>query len=300
MKGTIINIQHYAVQDGPGIRTLVFFKGCPLKCAWCCNPESQSPGSQLRYISYRCKQCMECVSACTNSGVSSEEGHMSHSFELCNECNSKICIDKCNYDAVALTGKDISSEELLASIAADISFYRNSGGGVTFSGGEPFAQHEFLVEMLQKCKALDIHTAIETCGWASEKALRKAIPYTDLFLFDLKIADPDLHLEFTRKPVGPILANLELLSSEKADIIIRFPVIAGITDSTNNLEGIAAIMYSNNLKQINLMPFHSLGTDKYEEHGMKYTLDQIKEFDPGQITAIRDFFLKQDFICEIS
>lgn len=222
------------------------------------------------------------------------------SFELCNDCDSRTCIDRCNYDAVTLTGRDISSEELLDIIAKDIPFYHNSDGGVTFSGGEPFAQPEFLLDMLQKCKALGIHTAVETCGWASGKAIRKAIPYTDLFLYDLKILNPDLHLEFTGKPVDTVIANLAFLSSRKANVIIRFPVIPGITDSPENLEDIAAIMSLNHLKQIGLVPYHCLGTDKYGEHGMKYTLDHLKQCDPEQIIAVRNFFRKKDLICDIS
>ncbi len=299
MRGIIINIQHYAVHDGPGIRTLVFFKGCTMNCAWCSNPESQSPGLQLRYIAYRCKLCLKCVSACTNTAVSLNDGHLGHSFDLCNDCESRTCIDNCSYDAVTLTGKDISSDELLGIISADISFYTNSGGGVTFSGGEPFAQPEFLVEILQKCKSHGIHTAVETCGWASEKAFREALPYTDLFLFDLKIINPESHIEFTGKPVDLILSNLAMLTSLKANIIIRVPLIPGITDSKENLEAIAKIMHQNQLKQIDLMPYHNLGEDKYQEHGMKYSLDQLKPGDSRQNIAVRDYFLAQGFICEI-
>ncbi len=299
MRGTIINIQHYAVHDGPGIRTLVFFKGCTMNCAWCSNPETQSPGLQLRYIAYRCKLCLKCVSVCAKAAVSLNGDHLEHSFGLCSTCESLTCIDNCSYDAVTLTGKDITSDELLGIISADIPFYDNSGGGVTFSGGEPFAQHEFLVEMLQKCKSSGIHTAVETCGWTSEKALLDALPYTDLFLFDLKIINPDVHLEFTGKPVDFILSNLALLTSLKANIVIRLPLIPGTTDSSENLEAIAKIMHQNQLKQIDLMPYHSLGEDKYEEHGMKYSLDYLKPADQKHNITARDFFLAQGFICEI-
>ncbi len=205
----------------------------------------------------------------------------------------------CNYDAVTLTGRDISSEELLDIIAADIPFYRNSGGGVTFSGGEPLTQPGFLLEMLQKCRSLGIHTALETCGWAYPNAFRSVLPFTDLFLYDLKIINPELHFALTGKPVEPVISNLAVLSSEKSTIIVRFPMIPGITDFDENLRDIAAIMVHNHIKQICLVPYHSLGADKYEEHGMNYTLGHLKPYEPEQILAVRDFFQKQGFLCEV-
>ena len=215
MNGTILNVQHYAVHDGPGIRTLVFLKGCPLHCYWCCNPESQSSQPQVRYISFRCKACLECVIHCPSSSISSVDSVIHRSFDHCNQCHSRVCIEKCNYDAITLSGKVISSDELAEIIALDIPFYRNSGGGVTFSGGEPLMQPAFLLDVLKKCKKLDIHTAVETCGWTGRKTLQRILPFTDLFLFDLKIIDPELHLAFTGKPVGPVLANLAFLAAEK-------------------------------------------------------------------------------------
>ena len=193
----------------------------------------------------------------------------------------------------------MTADELVEIIALDISFYRNSGGGVTFSGGEPFMQGAFLLEMLQKCKMLGIHTAVETCGWADRKALQHVLPFTDLFLFDLKIIDPGLHLNFTGKPVGPILENLSFLVAENADVLIRFPLIPGITDPIENLQGVADIMIKNNLRRINLEPYHTLGREKYEEHGMNYRLDHVGQYDPQDIKAFSDFFHERGFLCEV-
>jgi pyruvate formate lyase activating enzyme len=299
MNGTILNVQHYAVHDGPGIRTLVFFKGCPLRCSWCCNPESQLAKPQLRYISFRCKACLECVIHCPSSSISFEDSVIHRSFDQCNQCQSKVCIEKCNYDAITLSGKEIASDELTEIIALDIPFYRNSGGGVTFSGGEPLMQPAFLLDVLQKCKMLDIHTAVETCGLADRKSLQRVLPFTDLFLFDLKIIDPELHLTCTGKPVGPILKNLAFLAYEKADILIRFPLIPGITDTHLNLEGVANIMINNNLRRICLEPYHTLGREKYEEHGMEYRLDHVGQYNPQEINAFSDFFHEKGFLCEI-
>lgn len=300
MNGTILTIQHYAVHDGPGIRTLVFMKGCPLRCSWCCNPESQSAQPQLRYLKFHCKACLECVEHCPTASVSASDDGMQRSFDECNVCESKVCIEKCNNNAITLSGKEITSAELVKAIALDIPFYRNSGGGVTFSGGEPLMQPAFLLEVLKKCKALEIHTAIETCGWTDRKSLQDVIPFTDLFLFDLKIMDPELHQIHTGMPIGPILENLAFLASQHADIIIRVPLVPGITDSLPNMERIAEIMHTNGLKQICLEPYHSLGQAKYEEHGLKYSLDHLGLYNMQQINVLCEFFTLRGLICEVA
>ncbi|MBP6978451.1 MAG: glycyl-radical enzyme activating protein [Bacteroidales bacterium] len=299
MKGIIFNIQHYAVHDGPGIRTLLFLKGCPLRCQWCCNPESQRLQPQLRYIRSRCRSCLECVIHCPDSSLSFTDGVIHRSFDDCNRCPSKVCIEVCNHDALTVSGKEITSGELIDIIALDIPFYRNSGGGVTFSGGEPLFQHEFLRNVLQKCKALGIHTAVETCGWADRKSFGRILPFTDLFLFDLKIIDPDLHLFYTGKPVHPVLENLAYLVSEKASIEIRFPLIKGITDTDENRKDIIDIMRKNDLKRICLEPYHALGKPKYEEHGMEFRLGAVDPYDGEELKDFRDFFLERDLACEV-
>lgn len=300
MNGTILTIQHYAVHDGPGIRTLVFMKGCPLRCSWCCNPESQSAQPQLRYLKFHCKACLECVEHCPTASVSASDDGMQRSFDECNICESKVCIEKCNNNAITLSGKEITADELVKAIALDIPFYRNSGGGVTFSGGEPLMQPVFLLEVLKKCKALEIHTAIETCGWAGRKSLQDIIPFTDLFLFDLKIMDPELHQIHTGMPIGPILENLAFLASQHADIIIRVPLVPGITDTLPNMESIAEIMHTNGLEQICLEPYHSLGQAKYEEHGLKYSLEHLGLYNMQQINVLCDFFTLRGLICEVA
>ena len=300
MDGTILNIQNYAVHDGPGIRTLVFLKGCPLRCAWCCNPESQSAGAQLRYISFRCKTCMACVEHCPTGSVSAGNGEVRRIFDECNACSGKNCIDACNYDAVSVSGREISSDELIKIIARDIPFYRNSGGGVTFSGGEPLMQGAFLLEVLQGCKKLDIHTTVETCGWSDRKTLHNILPFTNLFLYDLKIIDPGQHLCHTGQPVDPIIGNLKFIASENADIIIRFPLIPGITDTAQNVKNIAETMNVIKLNRICLEPYQSLGREKYDEHGMEYGLDHVVQYEHSQVIAFRDYFQELGFQCEIA
>jgi len=236
---------------------------------------------------------------CPSSSVSLEEGVIHRDFDRCSQCASKVCIEKCNYDALVLSGREISSDDLVDIIALDLPFYNNSGGGVTFSGGEPLMQSTFLLEVLQKCKALGIHTAIETCGWTDRKSLKKVLGYTDLFLFDLKIIDTSLHLTYTGKPVEPVLENLAFLAAEKANIQIRLPLIPGITDTLQNLKDVAEVMRSNNLKQIWLEPYHTLGREKYDEHGMNYKLDDVDLYNPQQIRAFHSLFVEWGFICEV-
>jgi pyruvate formate lyase activating enzyme len=299
MNGIIFNIQNYAVHDGPGIRTLVFLKGCPLRCQWCCNPESHLAQPQLRFIPFLCKNSHECIASCPTSSITYSDGAIHRNFDDCHTCQSKDCVEACNYDAISISGKEISCEELVGAIARDMDFYRNSGGGVTFSGGEPLMQPGFLKEALQQCKALGIHTAIETCGWADRKAFEAIFPFTDLFLYDLKIIDPESHLFYTGKPVGPILENLAYLSSRKARIIIRFPLVPGITDTTENLAGICEIMNKNGLDRIDIEPYHSLGKEKYAEHGMTYRLDHTGQCDPVKIAETREYFTGKGFFCEV-
>jgi pyruvate formate lyase activating enzyme len=299
MQGTIFNIQHYAVHDGPGIRTLVFMKGCPLQCRWCCNPESQSLEPQLRYIEFLCKKCLNCVDACPTSSVIYKHGDLIFNYDDCRICESKPCIDSCCFDALSLTGRKISSEELAGIIARDKQFYKNSGGGVTFSGGEPLMQPAFLLDALQKCKDLGIHTAVETCGWATKKVFEDIMPYTDLFLFDLKLIDPALHEEYTGQSNEVVLENLAFLDSQGADIEIRFPVVPGITDTPDNLQAISDVMVKFGLKKIRLEPYHSLGAEKYREHGMEFLLHDIGQYTPAQIHTVSEFFRERGLICDV-
>ncbi|MEI7663428.1 MAG: glycyl-radical enzyme activating protein, partial [Bacteroidota bacterium] len=268
--------------------------------SWCCNPESQSDRPQLRYIGFRCRQCLECIDSCPYDAVTAAGGIIHRRFELCSGCREKGCIDKCNHDALSLSGREITPGELTRIIALDIPFYRNSGGGVTFSGGEPLMQPAFLYSVLSQCKELGIHTAVETCGWGSRDALQKILPVTDLFLYDLKITDPHLHLQHTGKPVEPILSNLAFLATQTPGIVIRLPLVPGITDTATNIEAICTVMSESGLKRISIEPYHTLGVEKYAEHGMEYGLDDFTPYDRDQLGFIQASFLSRGFSCEIA
>lgn len=241
MNGEIFNIQKFCVNDGPGIRTTVFFKGCPLKCIWCHNPESQSSNKQILFYEHKCVGCGNCLKV----PVESEEFF-------------------CPGQAKELIGKTTSSEEVVAEVMKDVSFYETSGGGVTLSGGEPLFQFEFAVDVLKKCKEKNLHTAVETCGFASKEQMREISKYTDLFLFDFKEMDPGLHKEYTGVDNCLVLENLQLLNELKKDIILRCPIIPGYNDRKENYDAICELANAmSHIIGIEIEPYHSFGEGKY-------------------------------------
>jgi pyruvate formate lyase activating enzyme len=299
-EGLIFDIQHFAVHDGPGIRTLVFLKGCPLSCEWCCNPESQSFQPQLRYIEFKCKKCFKCIDSCHFSSISKADDQLNIDFPKCSLCRDKSCTETCNHGALTITGEKYSVDKLVGIIRKDIDFYKNSGGGVTFSGGEPLSQPKFLVEVLKECKKLNIHTAIETCGFANKQVIKDVIEYTDLFLFDVKIINNVKHFKHTGKPNDIILSNLEFISKSGKKIILRVPLIQGINDDNDNMEGILKLAKKLNINDINIEPYHSLGEDKYSEFGMKPKIKDVKLFDQHEIQNFVDFFNNAGLNCELA
>ncbi|HNX48888.1 MAG TPA: glycyl-radical enzyme activating protein [Thermoanaerobaculaceae bacterium] len=274
MNGLVFNLQHYAVHDGPGIRTLVFLKGCPLRCAWCCNPESQHAQRELRLISARCRGCRRCLEACPHGAIVEEDGRPRVCRERCRVCENAACVRTCLESAWADVGTVMTTDDVVAQVAADLPFYRNSGGGVTFSGGEPFAQAPFLLELLQECRERGIHTAVETCGHAPAETLASAWPLVDLWLFDLKILDPGRHREQTGADNARILSNLRWLAAcDPSRVVVRFPVVPGCTDDRTNVEAVATLVLELGLTRLDLEPYHPLGRSKYEELGRPSPID---------------------------
>jgi pyruvate formate lyase activating enzyme len=298
--GFLFDIQHYAVHDGPGIRTLVFFKGCPLECAWCCNPESQSFLPQLRYFDAKCKKCFTCAENCNLNAISVQDNFVKRGFDFCEKCEDKLCVELCNYDALRISGKKYSVPEVVDIVSKDIPFYNNSGGGITFSGGEPFSQPEFLLQILKECKNLKIHTAVETCGWCAKEAIEKSLEYVDLFLFDLKIIDEEQHIKYTGKSNKQILENLKFLAQKNKKIIVRLPLIPGITDTSINIKNIISFVNNNQLNEISLEPYHTLGIEKYREHGLNYLLPELKDSKIEEIESVKKIFIENNLNCEIA
>ena len=264
--GLVYNIQRYSIQDGPGIRTTVFLKGCPLRCWWCHNPESQLAEPEITVVEGRCARCGQCWAACPQNEASQDCDAPLVDRAGCVRCGK--CVSTCVTGARQMVGTHMTVAEVLAEILKDRIFYDDSGGGVTVSGGEPFAQPEFLRDLLEACRAECIHTAVDTCGFASLEDLLSIAPLTDLFLYDLKILDDDVHRRFTGVSNAAILDNLKALSGEHSNIWIRVPVIPGFNDDAYHLDAIARFAASvDGVRQVNLLPFHELGMHKNEHLG---------------------------------
>lgn len=241
MKGFIFNIQKFCVNDGPGIRTTVFMKGCPLRCAWCHNPESQLCEPEIMFYKEKCTGCGRCV------GITVADKDF-------------ICYS----DAKEICGKEADSDEIIKEVLKDKIFYENSGGGMTLSGGEPLFQLDFAISLLKAAKKNGLHTAMETCGFANESAVRSAAEYTDLFLFDYKESDPRLHRKYTGADNKRILENLNILNSLGKKIILRCPIIPGFNDRDGHFAAIGKTADSlENIERVEIEPYHSLGVGKY-------------------------------------
>ncbi len=268
-RAILFDIQHYAVHDGPGIRTLVFLKGCPLRCAWCSNPESHHRTQELRHVRARCKGCGRCAAACPSSAiVPGPDGRPVIDRGVCAQCARRDCLGACPEGALEAVGFEAGVEEVIARVAADADFYRNSGGGVTFSGGEPFSQPDFLIEALGRCRDLGIRTAVSTAGLADPLALAAAEPLVDLFLFDVKIIDPRRHRRHTGAGNETILENLRALTGRvREKIRVRVPIVPGFTDGEENLDSISGLLAECGLGAVTLQPYHGLGVPKYADLG---------------------------------
>lgn len=266
--GTIFNIMRFAIHDGPGIRTTVFFKGCPLTCRWCHNPESQNGSPQLYFLENRCIACLDCTNNC--DAVSVADGRPDTDRGRCTACGA--CADICPTAARELMGRCVTTQELLDEIRKDVVFYKQSGGGVTFSGGEPFAQSAFLEEVLTACRQEGIHTAVDTCGYADGEAMRSAP--VDLFLYDLKLIDDEKHIRYTGISNKVILENVKMLQKMRRRIWLRLPIIPGVNDSAEDLEKMAAFIRSaGEFEQIHLLPYHDISKEKYRRLGRKYPME---------------------------
>jgi pyruvate formate lyase activating enzyme len=271
--GTVFDIKKFSIHDGPGIRTTVFFKGCPLRCWWCHNPESQAPGPELMIRAGRCIQCEACLSACTHGAISRGPDGVSTDAAKCVACGA--CAEVCYAEARQIVGREMTVAQVVAEIERDVPFYDESGGGVTFSGGEPLLQPGFLLALLQACQEREIHTALDTCGFAPWETLDRVREHVDLFLYDLKLMDDDGHLKFTGVSNELILRNLQALSRRGHDVVVRVPVIPGINDDEEHVRQIGTFVAClPRLHRVDLLPYHRAGADKYDRLHKSYRLPE--------------------------
>lgn len=286
LKAWIFDIQRYSINDGPGIRTTVFFKGCPLRCLWCDNPESQYQLPQLFYFESLCTKCHRCIPVCPNNAISvGPDDSVVTNRELCNACGT--CTEVCPNEARVITGRLMTVDEVLEVIKQDAPFYRNSDGGMTASGGEAGSQPKFLTELFKRCRENGIHTALDTTGHVKWDILEKILEYTDLVLFDMKHIDSIKHKELTGLDNSLILENARKIAQSVKPMWARFPLIPGCNDSNENITAIGEFVVGLGLKQIDILPYHRLGTGKYERLDMEYPLPDAKPYTEEQLDEIK-------------
>jgi pyruvate formate lyase activating enzyme len=291
LRGTIFDIQRFSVHDGPGIRTTVFLKGCPLRCAWCHNPESQSAQPEIVVIESRCIHCGTCGEVCPRrNGVADGD--------VCTLCGR--CVAACPTGARQQVGREVGVAELAAVVLRDHIFYDESGGGVTFSGGEPLLQYDFLRAALEAVQAEGIHTAVDTCGFGVTEQLLDIAHMADLFLFDLKLWDADRHTSYTGVSNARIIENLQALSATHGNIWIRVPIIPGINDDADNIEAIAGFAASlPGVRQVSLLPFHRTGIGKYARLGKAFDLTDVETPTNQQMERLAHAFTQHGLVTRI-
>jgi pyruvate formate lyase activating enzyme len=258
-KAVIFDIQRYSVHDGPGIRTVVFFKGCPLRCLWCQNPESWRRAAEIGFAPERCISCRNCEEACPDGAILSAEKRIDRT--RCSACGE--CVDTCYAEALRWVGEEWGGDELLAEVSKDRAFFEDSRGGVTLSGGEPLLQIDFVEEFCARCHDAGLSVAVETCGAVSFDSFRRILPFVDLFLYDVKAIDSSLHETWTGSGNARILSNLERLRESGVRVIPRVPIVPEHTASPSNLEQIAAHL-EGSFAEVHLLPYHGWGESKRE------------------------------------
>jgi pyruvate formate lyase activating enzyme len=296
MKASIFNIQKFSIHDGPGIRTTVFFKGCPLQCIWCHNPESQNSGKEILYDKNKCTLCGSCIKICQNNAIEIKDNDLEMNMDKCTFCGD--CTVSCINSARQIAGKEYTVDQVMKEVLKDRVFYKNSKGGVTLSGGEPLIYAAFVEELLMKLKKENIHTAVDTCGAVDFKVLERISEYTDLFLYDIKSTDEEKHILYTGVSNKNIIENLIKLSKIHNNINLRLPIIEGINADENHIFEILKLIRNTNIKKINLLPYHDIAMHKYEKLGRKY-YEYMKRPADEKLKRYKGIFEKEGYRVKI-
>lgn len=295
-EGVLFNIQRYSLHDGPGIRTIAFFKGCPLSCKWCSNPESQRPKPELIFKASDCVNCGKCADVCKAGAISRSNPHFIDR-DKCIECGA--CVDVCPTGALEIKGKRMSVEQVLLELKKDENLFRRAGGGITLSGGEALAQPEFARELLKGCKEKGWHTAIETTGFATKQTIDEVFPFIDLALVDIKAINPSVHREGTGVDNRAMLENI-LRISFITKVIVRVPVIPGFNDNEEEIQAIGEFaQLMSNVDTIHLLPYHNYGENKYSLLGRIYPMENTTSNPDEKIQQLKRKVESMGFACHI-
>jgi len=285
--GLIFNIQKFSVHDGPGIRTTVFMKGCPLDCRWCANPESKSAVAQLITRDVKCKGCGACVRACPRGAIRlNHERQRVIDWIKCDQC--LLCVDACIFKALCRCGDRMDTPDVIEAVLKDKLYYENSGGGITVSGGEPLLQSEFVADLLKECKSHGLHTALDTTGHVSWKRIQAVLPYTDLLLWDIKHLDPRIHEQVTGVTNRLILENLKLVSG-LVPVWLRMPIIAEFNDDIGHITGLLDLALAIRAEKISLLPYHEGGRSKCSQIGAPYSFHDSSAPSEAKLNMLKEY-----------
>ena len=295
----ISNIQGYSIHDGPGIRPVVFLKGCPLRCRWCANPENLEDRVRVGFLANLCKHCGRCAKSCPRGAILPGADRRIDR-EKCDDCAK--CVEACFYDALVRYGEEKTPAEVFDQVRRDKIFYDTSGGGVTVSGGEPLTHADFVAELFALCRGEDINTCVETCGCVPQAAFEKVLSLTDTFYFDLKLMDSEMHRAYTGQGNEQILSNARYLADSGANILFRQPLIPGVNSPEENVKASADFIRGLGREDLalQLIPYHRMGTSKYAALDIPYTLEDMKPMTAEEVEAVRALYESFGVPCTVS